>query len=77
MRTYKMHEVEVDGATLTVYADAETKKVHHGVFHESRDPRTLYPYEPNPHENILDNCTDFYTISQVREKLKRGTLVFR
>ena len=76
-RTYTMHDIETAHGTLTVYVDDETKKVHHGVYHESRNPRTLHPYEPNPTENVLDNCTDMYTCAQIKRKIERGTVTFK
>ena len=77
IKTYTMHEVETGRGTLTVYVDDDTKKVHHGVYHDDSTPCTLHPYESNPYENILDNCTDMYTWAQMNGKIERGTVVFK
>ena len=76
-RTYTMHDIETERGTLTVYVDDETKKVHHGVYYDSKHPRTLYPCEPNARENVLDGCAGMYTLQQVKSKLRNGTITFQ
>lgn len=51
-------------------------RVHHAVNYNSRNPVTLYPYEPC-RAGGLDNCCGFYTVSQIRGKMRRGTICFR
>ena len=77
MKTYIMYDISTEEGVLTVYVDDKTQKVHHGVYHESKNPVTLYPYEPNKTENALDSCTGLYTLLQVKRRLKSGTIFFK
>ena len=74
--TYTMHDVETKRGTLTLYVDDSTKKVHHGVYSDDKNPVTLYPYEANSRENVLD-IAQYYTLAQIKSKLKNGTICFR
>jgi hypothetical protein len=72
MKTYTWYEV--DG--LTIYVDEENGKVHHAVDHNSENPTTLYPYEPSKFGGA-DNVCGFYTLKQVKDKLKNGKISFK
>lgn len=72
MATYTRHEFE----NLDVYVSDDTNKVHHAVNYKSFNPVTLYPYEPGKYGG-LDNCCNCYTLRQVKNRMKKGTICFK
>ena len=72
MKTYTRYEYE----GYDIYVDDDTKKVHHAVKIDAPNPTTLYPYEPCK-TGGLDNCCEFYTLQQVKSRMKTGKICFK
>ena len=75
MKTYKTYTMHTVGR-LTVYLSDDTHCVHQAVAWESSNPVTLYPYIRRYRGDGWDNACDYLTLSAVRARLARGTLIF-
>lgn len=72
MKTYTKYEYN----GYDIYVSDDTNRVHHAVEIDTTNQTTLYPYEPCK-TGGLDNCCEFYTLRQVKNRMKTGKIVFR
>ena len=72
MKTYTTRKL----GDYTLFVNDDTGRVHHAVDSTSRNPTTLYPYAASKYGGY-DNVCGELTVTQIRSRYSRNTLVFR
>lgn len=72
MKTYTTRKL----GNFTLFVSDDTGRVHHAVDNTSSSPITLYPYAASK-SGGYDNVCDELTVTQIRSRYSRNTLIFR